>query len=483
MRSKQLRTSVMARLEHRADRDESTAWTLLRPQLTDVRRRGLSATQLFVMSFVGLIAVGTLGLLFLPGLYVGEGLGFIDALFTATSAVCVTGLIVVDTATYFSPLGQTWLVILIQLGGLGLLTFTTLVLMSFRERTPLEMEEAVGGHTHRLIAGAPGSVLRSVLLVTFSLEAAGALGFWLFWQGELGPIGAAWPAVFHAVSAFCNAGFSIFSDSLVGFHTSAPTLLVASLLIIVGGLGFVVIQDLRARFVTGERRRLTVHTRLVLASTAVLLIGGALLYLVFEWSGVLAGLPVGAKSLNAGFMSVTARTAGFNTVDYDALSNAALFLTVLLMLVGGSPNSTAGGFKTTTLALLGLLFVAKLRGDQAVSVAGRSVPEGTIQRAAGVVIGGTFLLGISVFLLLILESEVGATDRIDFLRLLFDAHSAFGTVGLSMGATPTLSGAGRLLISFLMFLGRVGPPTLVAAMMAAGRRLQYRYAHEDVIVG
>ena len=448
--------------------------------------RRLGGVQIFVLSFLVLIAIGTTGFLVLPGLYTGEEMGFVDALFTATSAVCVTGLIVVDTATYFTPFGQAWVLALIQAGGLGILTFTTLIFAALGRRSSLSLEEAVGGHSAILKNVESRHLVATIVAVTLALEAAGGVVLWLLWQDEMGWTGAFWPAVFHAVSAFCNAGFSVFTDSLVGFRTEEATLLVVGVLVILGGLGFIVVEDLRARYVKRTARRLSVHTRLVLAATAALLLVGWLLFAVFEWRHQLADLTLTERLANAAYMSVTPRTAGFNTVDYAEVTNPSLFLTILLMLVGGSPGSTAGGFKTVTFALLVLLLFARLRGDRQVHVFSRSIPLETLNRSIGLVIGGLTVLGSSVFFLMVSEAQVGGFgDRIDFVRFVFEAHSAFGTVGLSMGATPELSTAGRLMVTFLMFVGRVGPAAVVAAMFRARRQHhpRFRYGEEDVILG
>lgn len=445
----------------------------------------LSATQLFVLSFAAMIVVGTLGYLFLPGLYTGPALGFVDALFTATSAVCVTGLIVVDTATYFTVWGQAWTLFLIQAGGLGMLTFTTLVAVALGRGGSLQMEEAAGGHAAHLSHTSAAGLLKSVIAVTLALEAAGAVILWMAWREPLGADGAVWHAVFQAVSAFCNAGFSTFSDSIVGFRGSPLTLATICGLVIVGGIGFVVIEDFRALW-ANRARRLTVHTRIVVVSTAVLLAVGWILFTIFEWQHDLAGLPLVDRLVNAFFMSVTPRTAGFNTVDYGTATNSSLFLTIVFMLMGGSPGSTAGGFKTTTVALLFLLLRSKLRGEKRVSVFNRTIPTETLQQAAGLVIGGLVVLGGSIFLLSITElGAVGALDRQEFFSIIFEAHSAFGTVGLSMGATPDLSPLGRLIITMLMYLGRIGPLAAASAMTVAltRRKLQYRYGEEDVIIG
>jgi trk system potassium uptake protein TrkH len=446
----------------------------------------IPATQLFLLSFALLIALGTLGLLIIPGLYVGPRLGFVDALFTATSAVCVTGLIVVDTATYFTPLGQAWIALLIQLGGLGILTFTTLIISLLGRRATLGVEEAAGGHAYVARHVDSHTLLRAVILSTLTLEALGAVVLWLCWRGDLGAGAAVWPAAFHAISAFCNAGFSVFSDSLTRFQSSPITLGAISALIVTGGIGFIVLADLRARFWSRTTRRLATHTRLVVATTGMLLVGGTLLFLFFESANQLAHLSWPGRTINAFFMSVTARTAGFNTIDYGAATSPSLFLTILLMVIGGAPGSTAGGLKVTTLALLLLALRARLRGAAFVSVGERTIPEETVQRAAGLAIAGLAFLAVVILLLSMTElswTAVGA--RTDFVQILFEAHSAFGTVGLSTGVTPLLSAAGRVIVTCVMFVGRVGPLTIASAMVLARARTRprYRFPHEDVAIG
>lgn len=443
------------------------------------------ATWLFLISFLLLIAIGTLGFLVLPGLYDGPRLGFVDSLFTATSAVCVTGLIVVDTATYFTPMGQAWIALLIQLGGLGILTFTTLMIVLLGRRATLGMAEAAGGHAAILRHVNEIQLARAIVATTLGLELVGAILLWVIWAGRLGGVGAIWPAVFHSISAFCNAGFSIFSDSLVGFQRSPITLLTIGALIVLGGLGFIVLADLHVRFLTRRSIALGTHTRLVLVTSGVLLAGGLVLFLVFEYGGDLSHLGWVHRATNALFMSLTPRTAGFNTVAYDSIANTSLFLTILFMIIGGSPGSTAGGLKTTTFALLGLALWSRLRGREHVNVAARSIPSETVSRAAGLAVGGVVALGIAIFLLVMTEGAM-AEDRTQFLRLIFEAHSAFGTVGLSMAdTTSSLSALGRVIIVCLMFIGRVGPLAVVSAMTIAERRspVKYRYPHEDVVIG
>jgi trk system potassium uptake protein TrkH len=293
-----------------------------------------------------------------------------------------------------------------------------------------------------------------------------------------------WPAVFQSVSAFCNAGFSTFSDSLTGWRTSPPLLLTMGTLIVLGGIGFVVLEDLRARYLSRTARRLTTHSRLALGATAVLLVGAAVVFLAFEGRLALRDLGPVDRLTNALFMAITPRTAGFNTVDYEHISNPSLALTVALMVVGGAPGGTAGGIKVTTAALLALGLWARMRGRDHVAVGGRSVRDGTVANAAGLAVGAIALLGMAIFALLVVERAAVSTDRGDLTRLVFEAHSAFGTVGLSMNRTADLTPAGRVIITLLMFVGRVGPLGLAAAMATRGLgRAKFRYGYDEVAVG
>ncbi|MGD8321099.1 MAG: potassium transporter TrkG, partial [Gemmatimonadota bacterium] len=318
-------------------------------------RRHLTPARLLVLSFLGLILMGTVGLKVLPGLYTGEPLGWMDALFTSTSAVCVTGLIVVDTATYFTTAGQAFILLLIQLGGLGILTFTTLVILALGRRLSLH-HEAVTATAAEVVPEVDfRHLVRNIVRFTFFLEAAGAAVLFLLWIRRFPAPQALWHAVFQSVSAFCNAGFSTFSDSLMGFQGSPLALSTVMALIVLGGLGFLTLEELHLRWKARKKPSpvaLSLHSKLVLGVTAILIVGGGVIYAVLEWRNTLGGLPALDRMVNAFFMSVTARTAGFNTVDYHATADSTDFLTVLLMSVGGSPGSTAGGLKTTTFAVL-----------------------------------------------------------------------------------------------------------------------------------
>ncbi|WP_218830492.1 TrkH family potassium uptake protein [Rubrivirga marina] len=459
-----------------------------------VRQRGawgrsLSAAQLFVGSFLLLVGVGTVGFKALPGLYAGEPLSWLDALFTATSAICVTGLVVVDTATFFTGWGQAYVLLLIQLGGLGILTFSTLLLAALGRRLSLRQEDLARSAAGPAVGLDPLRLTRHVVGFTLGIEAVGAALLYVQWAPEMGMSGALWPAVFHSVSAFCNAGFSTFSDSLVGAQGDAGILVVVMALVTVGGIGFLVLEELmdRLRRHPERRPRLSVHTRLVLATTALLAVGGGVLFTAFEWGRTFSELDPLDRAVNGLFLSVTARTAGFNAIDYAEAAPSTNFLTVLLMSVGGSPGSTAGGIKTTTAALLVLLAWARLRGRDHVAVWGRTVPEGTIQRAVGLFVVAFGVVTAAIFVLtwseLAWAEAQGATVEAEFLALMFEAASAFNTVGLSMGVTPDLSVVGRWTAIGLMFVGRVGPLAFAAALSRRRDPTAFRYASEDVGLG
>jgi trk/ktr system potassium uptake protein len=450
--------------------------------------RRLSPVQLFVGSFGLLIVFGTVGLEILPGLYTGPGLPWLDALFTATSAVCVTGLIVVDTATYFTPFGQAFILLLIQLGGLGMITFASLIILGLGGRLSLR-QEALSSVAEVAPHIDFRQLTRNVIRYTFLLEAIGTIVLWLDWGPRVGWVESLWHALFNSVSAFCNAGFSTFSDSLVSFQRDPISLTMIMILIVAGGIGFLTLQELALLRDTRRRipfRMLSLHSRLAIVITVALILVGWILFTVFEWRRTLADMPVWARILNGLFMSVTARTAGYNTVDYGQVAQISAFLTVLLMFIGGSPGGTAGGVKTTTFGLVGLLALARLRGREDVGFWHRTVPDETIHRAVGLFVAAFSIVtaGIFLFTAVGLPPQAEFAREGDFLARMFEVTSAFGTVGLSTGITANLTSAGRWITVLLMFLGRIGPLAFAAAITlpdrAAGR---FRYAKEDVIVG
>jgi trk system potassium uptake protein TrkH len=443
-----------------------------------------SPAALLAGSFAALILLGTI-LLSLPQAHAAGAVGGLDALFTATSAVCVTGLIVVDTAGDFTRFGQAVILCLIQLGGLGIMTFAALFLQMLGRRMSLRTQGLVHDTLLQrdLAAGFP-RLLRRILLLTFALEAAGAGLLFLGFLRELPATAAAWHALFHSVSAFCNAGFSTFRTSLVTWRANGPVMTGVAGLILAGGAGHLVLVEGAERWLLPllpwrrvPRRKLGFHSRVVLTVSAALLLSG--------WAGLMLfgtgpGTGEGAERWSAAFFqSVTARTAGFNTVEIGALPVASLLLLACLMLIGGSPASCAGGVKTTTFAAALAWLWAGLRGSQEVRLFGRRLPESVLGRA-GVILGlalGWNLLG--VFVLLATE---GTGPGRGLAELLFEQVSAFGTVGLSTGLTPSLSTAGRIWIILTMYVGRLGPLTL-AAWAVRGPARRHRLPEGRVMVG
>jgi len=455
-----------------------------RARKTAVSGRLESAQALLALTFAAAIAVGTL-LLMLPVSQTRDDVSLLDALFTTTSAVCVTGLTVVDTATRFTHFGQLVILLLIQAGGLGIMTFAALVLHISGQRMSLQADlavqdsfflEDVGNRYRQLLGGMVGLV--------FVVEAAGALLLWITTPSR-GSLGLdLWAAVFHSVSAFCNAGFSVWTENLALLRTNAPARTVVMLLIVMGGLGHAVLIELwdRALARLGWRklnrpRFMPLHVIVVLRATAILVFGGALALLAVDWLTESRGEHL--DLLNALFQSVSARTAGYNSVNIGLLPLGSLTVLVGLMFIGGSPGSCAGGIKTTTAAVwLGKLR-SRLLGRKEVSLMHHTVPDSVVHRA-GLIIGLSVLWNVAGLLLLTL-TEQGVADA-HMEHLLFEQVSAFGTVGLSTGITPSLSAAGKLWIVATMFFGRVGPLTL-ATWMIHREMLKIRFPNGRIMIG
>jgi trk system potassium uptake protein len=434
--------------------------------------------QMVVAGFAGAIAVGT-GLLLLPIARAGEGgATFLEAWFTATSAVCVTGLIVVDTPEYWSGFGQGVIAGLIQVGGFGLMTSATLLVMVVTRRLRLRTRLQVAAETKALGLGDVRSVVVGVAKITLVFE--GTLAVVLttrFLVGYDEPVGrAAWLGVFHAVSAFNNAGFALFNDSLMGFASDPWIIAPIAIGFICGGLGFPVLIELRRHF--RRARQWSMHTKLTVTMTAGLLAGGTLFMLASEWRNpaTLAGMSMPDRLLNAFFSSATTRTAGFNSLDVESMTDGTWLGTVVLMFIGGGSASTAGGIKVTTFALLFFVILAEIRGERQVVVFDRQVIA-RVQRQALTVT----LLGVAAVVtaaLLLTEMTDHSLDRI-----LFEVVSAFGTVGLTTGITPDLPPAGEVLIILLMFFGRLGPITLASALALRQRDRLYELPEGRPIIG
>ncbi len=431
--------------------------------------------QLLCLSFVSAIAAGSILLSFPIASGTETPISFIDAFFTATSATCVTGLIVKDTPVDFSIFGQSVIIILCQIGGLGIMTISTFAAIILKRNVGLSGEYSL---TRMIDVSSSRNVYKLIIFIclfTLVIEIIGALLLTLQMHFAGMPLlQSMWHASFHAISAFCNAGFSVYSDSLTSLRSQPGIILTISFLIIIGGLGFSVLYWIWERF-TGKKNRSTFHVKTVLIITGLLLVAGTIFIFFTEYDATLAGMSLRDKLVNAWFFSVTPRTAGFNTVELSAAKPVTQFFTMIFMFIGVAPGSTGGGIKITTLLILIMTVLTVMRGDDEVQGYGAAVSYSTVFRAAAV-----FILGIAAcvagFLTLL------ALEDIPFKMLAFETVSAFGTVGLSMGATPLLSYAGKLVIIILMFVGRVGPLTLVLSMQLQHTQ-KITFPHADVMVG
>lgn len=429
--------------------------------------------------FLSLILIGAI-LLSIPAAWSGPGrLSMIDSIFTSVSAVCVTGLITVDTAQY-SLFGKIVILFLIQFGGLGILTFTTIIFLSAAKSKKVSLRNLQMVRSFYLdsIEFKAQHILRNILKLTFGIELAGALLLWLRFRTTV-DTGAVFYAVFHAVSAFCNAGFSLFSDSLVGYHSDPVLLGIIMILIICGGLGFLVYNDIFNVLRKGKKR-ISLHTRMVLVTTGSLILIGAVLFFVLEYRATGSTMSLGDRMMNALFQSITPRTAGFNTVDESQLTAASKFITIILMFIGGSPASIAGGIKTTTFVIVFLAVIKDLDWKGKIRVNDRMIPSSIVTRAMLFLGKAVGLLGISIFLLTI--SEMGRDPSIRFFTVVFESVSAFGTVGLSTGLTPNLTFAGKLVIIATMFSGRVGLISLTIPLFKDHEDV-IDYPEEEVLIG
>ncbi len=398
-----------------------------------------------------------------------------DALFTATSAVCVTGLVVVDTGKELTPASQVVVLLLIQLGGIGVMTATTALSLLMRERIGLRQRMFLAGGFGMETPAGVVRFLRRVLLLTITVEAIGALFLYAgFLRAGFSPLRSLCYAVFHSVSAFCNAGFSLFSDSLAGFSRSLLIPGTVMALIVLGGFGFMVLSELM--MAVREKKRLSMLPKLVLVTTAGLVFFGTLFIVFCEWNHAFAGLSGGWKVWNGLFASITPRTAGFDTVAPATFSSAGVFLLILLMVVGASPGSTGGGFKTTTLAVLLVSTWNNLRRNSEINLWNRRISIRILQRTVTVVVLylGTIGLGLAA---------LAALEPFPFRSLLFETASAMGTVGLSLGITGELSDAGKIVLMLLMFWGRVGIVTFLYGLLKPVTKGKVSYPDAEIPIG
>lgn len=461
---------------------------------TNLKRSYLNPAQLFIVSFLAIIILGTLLLLLPKATY--SGITFPDALFTSTSAVCVTGLIVVDTGMYFTQLGQSIIMVLIQLGGLGIMTFTSYFSYFFRGGSSYENQLLLKDMTNSEKITEIFHTFKRIILLTVAIEGIGAFIIYNCINSAESAAGehAIFFSVFHSISGFCNAGFSTLSNSLYesGFRFNYPFQLTIAGLFIIGGLGFPIVFNfvkylkhlLTNRLIPFIRSKQGVHkpwminlnARIVVITTLFLLVGGTALFFLFEYNNTLAEHKGVGKVITAFFSAATPRTAGFNSVDTSALQMSTLLLIMFLMWVGASPASTGGGIKTSTLAIGILNFLSIAKGRERIEIYHREVSNTSVKRAFSIILLSVIVLGISIFLVSFFEPGQ------NLFAIAFECFSAFGTVGLSLGITSSLSDISKLIIILTMFIGRVSMLTILIAFLRKIRHTAYRHPTEDILI-
>ncbi|MCW6037042.1 TrkH family potassium uptake protein [Spirulina subsalsa FACHB-351] len=437
------------------------------------------------LGFLAVISVGTLLLLLPISTSSGDWNSPLVAIFTATSAVCVTGLIVVDTGSHFSTLGQCFILLLIQIGGLGYMTTSTFLLLVLRRKFDLRQKLAIQESFDRPFLQGSQHLIRSIIITTFFFELTGLLIILKPFQEDYGFLKGLWIAFFHSISAWNNAGFSLFADSLMGYQHSIAINIGVPLLIIFGGIGYQVILELQYWIkskLSGQRvlSIFSLNTKVVVRVTAFLLISGTIGFFTTEFLNLntLGPLTLKDKLLAAWFQSVTTRTAGFNSVDFGSMSDTALFITIAFMFIGASPSGTGGGLKTTTLGILINCTRSTLRGHEQVIMHSRKIPTSLIYKAIAVVLGSATMV-VSVTTLL----SITEAGKFDFIHLLFEVVSAFATVGLSTGITADLSEISQIILIFTMYTGRIGILVFMAAIFGDPRPTSLQYPEENLLVG
>lgn len=445
-------------------------------QFSSKKKIRLNGVQILALGFLIVIIIGAIILSLPISSRTGEPTNFLDAIFTSTSAVCVTGLITLDTSTHWSVFGQTVIITLIEIGGLGFMSFGVLISLilgkkiTLRER--LVMQEAMNTYSIQGLV----KMVKYVLIFTMSVQFFGALLLSTQFVPEYGICRGIFYSIFHSISAFCNAGFDLFGTSLVGYSSNSVVILVISALIIIGGLGFTVLLEI---YEFKGMKKLSLHSKLVLITTAILVFGGAILMLIFEYNNVdtIANMNIKDKLLNSFFASVTPRTAGFNSISTSGMTLASKFLTIILMFIGGSPGSTAGGLKTVTFGILVLTVICVIKGREDTEVFGRRFTKEIVYKSFTLLFIGVSLVIFSTMILS--YTEVG----VSFIDLLYETTSAFGTVGITLGLTPNLSSIGKVLIMLMMYFGRVGPLTVMLALTRKRKKSGYKYPEGKILIG
>jgi trk system potassium uptake protein TrkH len=435
-----------------------------------------------VLSFAGIILIGGL-LLQLPFSASKSPLTFVDALFSSASAVCIAGLVVIDIGNDLSLTGQIITMVLFQCGGLGIITFSVFFFHLMGKSVSFKAREIIQSTFLHTPQKDFQIILKSVLLFTLIIESLGSIFLFIRFSQDF-PLGKAlYYSIYHAVSAFNNCGYSLFSDSLVQYQGDVILNITIMALIILGGLGFIVEHEIFVRM-KNVKSRLSLHTKIVLITTGILIIIGAILFYLFERNYIIRDVSWQSKCLISLFQSITPRTAGFNTINIGHLTNDTILLMMMLMFIGASPGSTGGGIKTTSAALLSLMLWNRLKGQEDVCIFNRTIPRETIGRAISIIFASAFSIVLITSIVLLAGPKTSPLEsRNLFIEYLFDTISAFGTVGLSMGITPKLNDFQKIVLMIMMFAGRVGPLTLAFSLSIQASKKGIIYAEENIMVG
>lgn len=440
----------------------------------------------FKLNGVQILTIGFFMVIFIGGLILslpissanGEGTNLLDSLFTSTSSVCVTGLITVDTGTHWSTFGQIIIMSLIEIGGLGFMSFATIIAMIVGKKITLRERLLLQESFNTFSIQGLVKWVRYVLLFTVAVQIIGAIVLAIEFIPKFGFEKGLFFSIFHSISAFCNAGFDLFGNysSLTSYYDNSLIVLTIAALIIIGGLGFFVWNEILHYKKT---RKLSVHSKIVLTITAILLIGGTIIFFMLEYNNAntLQPMSLKNKTLNAFFASVTPRTAGFNTIDLDGMTPASKFVTIILMFIGGSPGSTAGGLKTATFGILILTFISVIRGKEDVEAFGKRFTKELVYKAFTLA-----FIAISIVIVVTLILSITEKNE-EFLNLLYESTSAFGTVGVTTGVTQRLSSVGKVIIMLTMYCGRVGPLTIAFAIARKRRKDNYKYPEGKILIG
>lgn len=441
------------------------------------RIRKLNPSQILINSFLIIIALGTIALMTPYATANNRGCDFITALFTTTSAVAVTGLSTVDIGKEFTMFGQIIVMILIQLGGLGIMTFSSLIMMAIGKKISYNEKITLKEGLNQEALGGIMKFIRNIVKIVIAIEGIGAVILTTAFMRDYTIGKAFYYGVFHSVSAFCNAGFTFFPDSLIRYQSDYLVNLTIGFLIIFGGIGFAVIQAILFYF-KDEKNRINLTSKIAIKMTIWLLLSGAVIFFFTEYSNPLTigKMSLENQMLTSFFQSVTTRTAGFNSIDIAQLKPATIFLFFILMIIGASPGSTGGGIKTTTFGVILVSVIATIKNRENIEIYNRTIPFAIVKRAATILVISISYISVITFTILILEEK-------EIVSVLFEVISAFATVGISMGITSSLTDFSKILIIITMFIGRLGPLTVAIALSEEKIKTKYKYAEENINIG